>query len=338
MNTILKNFIIKLGKTLLFSLSAILFLISCEKELKIKPDDFPPMLVLNGVVEQDSIFCINVSRTASLNETVMLTDLFVTDAIVCLYDGDDFLETMQHDSLGFYSSTCAARGGHKYSIKVEKGDYPIATAILDFSKTIDFEISDFRFEKTDSTYTYGFPEPGGEILLKRVYVYYTMRFFDNPDEKNYYSFSAITKTQEISYYGHEDDSEYDVWLSDLEYSEAGVGFEDWTESDKYDKVNFDGYNFGTNNYRLNAYSDKQFNGQNIAFSFMTYFKTSEVGTFSLSVKSYPEGIIKYFETYNLYYDVYDSPYVEPVNIYSNVQNGVGIVCGIPCSKIEFVLE
>lgn len=338
MNTIVKNLKINAGKTFLFCLLAIFLLISCEKELKIRPDDFPPMLVLNGVVEQDSIFCINVSRTASLNETVMQKDLFVTDAIVRLYDGDNFLETMKHDSLGFYSSTCAAQGGHKYSIKVEKGDYPTATATLDFSTNIDFEISNFRYEITDSTYTYDFPEPGGEILLKRVFVYYTLSLSDNPEEKNYYSFKSFTKTQEISYQWHEDDSESDVWLSDLEYTGAGVGFEDWADLDKYDKVLCESYSFGSSNYGFNAYSDKQFNGQSISFNLMTYFQTSEIGTFSLFVKAYPEELIKYFETNKLYYDLYGNPFVEPVNIYSNIQNGVGIVCGIPCSKIVFDLE
>lgn len=337
MNTIVKNLKINAGKTFLFCLLAIFLLISCEKELKVRPDDFPPMLVLNGVVEQDSIFRINVSRTASLNETVMLTDLFVTDAIVNLYDGDIFLESMHHDSLGFYSSTCAAQGGHKYSIKVEKGDYPVAVAYLDFSNMPDFEISNFSFERYDTTYTYDTTESKGEILLHEFSVYYDLKLSDNVDEKNFYSFSAMTKMQDIMFWNYDSEDEY-IELGKLNYGDAGVYFEDWSEWDKYNEQHYVAYNFGSGTFGFDAIDDKLFNGQDLIFNFYTFFRTSEIGTFSLSVKSYPEGLIKYFETHDLYYDVYDNPYVEPVNIYSNVQNGVGIVCGIPCSKIEFIIE
>ncbi|MBN2778376.1 MAG: DUF4249 domain-containing protein [Bacteroidales bacterium] len=337
MNTIVRNLIINTGKTFLFCLSAIFLLISCEKELKIRPDDFPPMLVLNGVVEQDSIFCINVSRTASLNETVMLRDLFVTDANVSLYDGDNFLETMQHDSLGFYSSTNTAQWGHKYSIKVEKGDYPVAVANLDFSNAPNFEVSNFTFERHDSTYTYDTTSSRNEILLHEFFVYYDLKLSDNGEENNFYSFIAMTQIQEIMFWNYGSEDEY-IELNELNYGDAGVYFEDWSYWDKYNEQHYGGYSFGSETYGFGAIDDKLFNGQEIIFDFYTFFRTSEIETFSLSVKSYPEGLIKYFETCELYYDVYDNPYVEPVNIYSNVENGIGFVCGIPSSKIVFDLE
>lgn len=337
MKLVVKNLIFKPGNIRLFSFLAVVFLASCEKELKIRPDDFPPMLVLNGVVEQDSIFCINVSRTASLNETVMLQELLVTDAIVNLYDGDDFLETMQHDSLGFYSSTSIAQGGHKYSIKVEKNDYPVAVAHLDFSNAPIFEVSNFTFERHDSTYTYDTTNSRNEILLHEFYVYYDLKLSDNGEENNFYSFIAMTKIQEIMFCNYGSEDEY-IELGKLNYSDAGVNFKDWSYWDKYNEQHYGGYNFGSGTYGFGAIDDKLFNGQEIIFDFYTFFRTSEIETFSLSVKSYPEGLIKYFETYELYYDVYDNPYVEPVNIYSNVDNGVGIVCGVPSSKIVFEIE
>ena len=67
----MRNIIVMNYKAIIL-LSIVLFsLFGCEKELDFRPDDFPPLLVLNGIVEQDSIFCINVSRTASLNEIFM---------------------------------------------------------------------------------------------------------------------------------------------------------------------------------------------------------------------------------------------------------------------------
>jgi hypothetical protein len=308
---------------------AVFLFSSCEEELNIKPDDFPPMLVLNGLVEQDSLFIINVSRTGGLNETFMLGDLFVTDASVKLFDGDNLLETMQHDSLGFYTSTSFAQGGHNYYIKVEKGDYPIAVANLDFSNEPIFEISNFSFERNDTIYTYDTIRSSDEILLHEFYVYYDLKLSDNADENNFYSFLAMTKVQEIMICNHGSEDEY-IELSELNYRDAGVRFEDWTDWEKYNEQH---YGFGL--YGFGVIDDKLFNGQDLVFNFQTFFRTSEIGDFSIVVKSYPEGLFKYYETADLYQDVHDNPFSEPVNIYSNVENGIGFVCGVPCSRLEF---
>lgn len=332
-----KNKILKNCKTIILMGIVVLSLFGCEKELKIRPNDFPPMLVLNGVVEQDSLFKINVSRTGGLNESFLLGDLFVTDAAVKLFDGDVFLETMQHDSLGFYSSTCIAQKGHKYSIKVEKGDYPIAVANLDFSNMPDFEISNVNSERTDSLFTYDIPEPGGEIVLMLFKINFDLTLSDNGDENNFYSFLGYTKRQQIIHIHYNGEEEY-VELSDFKYDEVGIGMVNWSDWNKYNEYYYGTGIMGNPGYSFRAIDDNIFNGQNEAFDFISYFWTSEVSDFTVVVKSYPESVVKYLESVELYQDIYDSPYSEPVNIYSNVENGVGFVCGVPSSKIVFEIE
>jgi hypothetical protein len=329
--------ILKNIKTIIPIVLAVFLFSSCEEELNIKPDDFPPMLVLNGVVEQDSLFIINVSRTGGLNETFMLGDLFVTDATVNLYDGENFLEIMKHDSLGYYSSNHYAQGGHEYSIEVEKDDYPIATAYLDYSDEPSIEISKFSFESTDSLFTYDIPVPGGEILLKLFHVNYDLTLSDNGEKNNYYSFRAMTKYQYVIHnYGYEEEEENE--LVNLVYDDAGVGMLEWSDWEKYNEQYFGQGIMNDPGYAFRAIDDKIFNGNDETFDFMTSFWTSEIGDFSIVVKSYPESIVKYLESVELYQNAYDNPYSEPVNIYSNIENGIGFVCGIPCSKIEFDIE
>ncbi len=311
----------------------VLILISCETELKISTKDFPPMLVLNGVVEQDSVFVINVSRTGSLNENYSIGDLFLTDATVLLYKDDNYIEIMQHDSIGFYSSIATAEGGHTYFIKVERDGYPVARANLDFTKQPEFVLADIRIEKNDSIYAYDIPEPGGEINLTTVLVYYTLQIDDNPGEKNFYSFESFTKTQEMSYWGHMDSDEEDAVLSDLVYGQAGVMLElesDWEKYANY-KTYYRAYNYSTNGF--SAYNDVLFNGQVSDFQFVTYFQTTDLVPLTIIVKSYPESLIKYYESSDLYSNVFDNPFTEPVNVYSNIENGIGFVCGVVCSKV-----
>jgi hypothetical protein len=319
-------------KTILLITIALVLFFSCEKELKTRPDDFPPMLVLNGIVYQDSIFHLNVTRTGGLNETFMIDDLFVTDAIVSLYDEDIFLEFMEYDSLGFYSSTSLAVGGHSYSIIVEKDDYPTAKAYVDFSNEPEIEIINFSLEKSDSIYTYDFPEPASEILLYEFIVNYDLRLSDNAEEINFYSFSALTKTQDIMHYNNGVDDE-EIHLNELMYKNVSVHMRNWNVWQKYNQKYY-----GSDEYSFSAIDDKMFNGQTETFNLYTFFRTSEVGDYSIIVKSYPESIVRYYESVELYQDIYDSPYSEPVNIYSNVENGVGFVCGIPSSKIVFEIE
>ncbi len=333
----MNNNIYNTCKTIILLAFMVILFSGCEKELKIKPDDFPPMLVLNGVVEQDSIICINVSRTAGLNEVYSIEDLFVIDAKVKLYDGDNFIEEMQHDSIGFYSASISAQGGHKYSIKVEKDKYPEATAYLDFSNVPAFEISNFSFERTDSLYTYDIPEPGGEVLLKMFRVYYDLSLTDNGEENNYYSFNAMTKYQYIIHI-HNDEGLEGVELTDLKYQDVGAYIKDWTEWEKYNEQYFGQGIWNNPGYAFKAIDDNMFNGQCEKIEFYSFFDTFEISDLSIVVKSYPVSLVKYLESVELYQNVDDNPYSEPVNIYSNVENGAGFVCGVPSSKIVFDLE
>lgn len=314
---------------------AVFFTVSCEKTLDIKPDDFPVCLVINGVVEQDSLVVLHVSRSATLNDIYLIEDLMVTDAELKLYDGENFIETLQNDSLGFYSSSIRTVKGHKYYIIAEKEGYPIAKATLDYTEELLFAINNIEIEKCDSIWQYDNPEPGGEINLWDVLLTFNLSMTDVPNIKNYYEISIFAKQNEFSYFHYEDDSVV-ATLGELMYSGTWVSFEgNLVNYNDYQKHygDYSNGNFGCN---FNAISDSFFENQSHVFSTRTFFKTSEIANVTLIIKSYPYDLIKYFETLELYGDSYDNPYSEPVNVHSNVENGLGIVCGV--CKSEAVIE
>ncbi len=311
------------------------FTVSCEKTLDIKPDDFPVCLVINGVVEQDSLIVLHVSRSATLNDIYLIEDLMVTDAELKLYDEENYIETLQHDSLGFYSSSIRTVKGHKYYITAEKEGYPVAKATLDYTQGILFSANNISIEKTDNNWHYDSPEPGGEIILWDVTLSLDLTITDNSSIKNFYEISIIAKQNEF-YYNHYEDDSVVATLGELMYSGTWVSFEgNLVNYNDYQK-HYGNYSNGNFGYHFNAINDSFFENQSHVFNTRTFFRTSEIANVTLIIKSYPYDLIKYFETLELYGNSYDNPYSEPVNVHSNVENGLGIVCGV--CKSEAVIE
>lgn len=329
-----------LGYKISLMILPVLLLYSCETELKIKPDDFPTSLVLNGIVAQDSLFKINVSRSATLNDIYNLGDLLVTDAVVKLYDGESFIETMQHDSLGFYSSSIIAAEGRTYYITAEKEGYPVAKAKLDFVLDLQFSIKDFSVVLRDTVFQYDLPSPGGEINFTNVKINYSIMLQDNPDEENFYSFDLFAFLREIVY-NHRDNTsfeDYEVSVSELYYGRT------YSYIDRNQGIDYGPYikHYGRYNgfgaFHFDALNDKLFNGSSHTIKFKTGYYTTSVEPVKIKIVSYPTDLIRYYESLDNYQNTYDNPYVEPSNIFCNIENGIGFVCGVPCKTIEVNIQ
>lgn len=322
-------------KSLIFIIIIFLsFCIACETELEFTADDFPPVLVLNGVVEQDSLFIVNVSRSGEMNEPYQIADLFVDDAVVKLYDGENYIETLISDSLGFYHSVSVAQGGKLYTISAEKNGFPTVTAKLDFTVMPVFSIKDLQKFINDTVYIYDFPEPGGEINLYRVNLIYTLVLHDNGGENNYYSTKTFTENRQIIYHGNPINPQKETHLGDLTYDNVGAYFYNQSDFEKYEEYF---HHLNTSNhlgFSLDVMDDKLFNGKNAEFIYQSFFTTPEIKPVDFIVKSYPDELMKYYSSLQLYVNTINNPYSEPVNVYSNVENGIGFVCGVPSSKIN----
>ncbi|MDD2634986.1 MAG: DUF4249 family protein [Bacteroidales bacterium] len=320
----------------------LIFNSSCEKEFIIDDDDFPQMLVLNGIVFQDNNFRINVSKSAGINESYTYGDLFVTDAIVKLYKEDEYIETMAHDSIGFYSSQNLAIGGNNYKIEVEKEGYPVAVANLGFKNLDNITIKNVSYTLTDSTYAYDKPEPS-EILLYYVEIDFELDINDNPNLKDYYCPMVECERQYVSQNTMwQDNNESETWLelSELQhglistYTEVYSNFQMQNQIYSLSFEGFDTYYGGY--YRL--LSDELFNGQSITLDISTSYFTPELKDISILSFWFPESIIEYEESLKLYQTVNDNPYTEPVNIYSNIENGIGFVCGVSSFRQNVSIE
>ncbi|RLD48091.1 MAG: hypothetical protein DRI94_13085, partial [Bacteroidetes bacterium] len=96
--------IIKQMKNRLFIILSLscLMLISCTKEIEIDIPEVKTKLVLNGLFTNDSVFCVNVSRTTNFSQNITK---YISDATVELYQGNRQISNFIYTENGIYKST-----------------------------------------------------------------------------------------------------------------------------------------------------------------------------------------------------------------------------------------
>ncbi|MBN2893854.1 MAG: DUF4249 family protein [Bacteroidales bacterium] len=315
----------------------IIFLSSCFKVMDYDNSDYEPLLVLNGVIYQDSIFVVNVSRTLNMLVNEDSAEIFLDDANVSLFKDDEFLENLIYDSLGFYHSENIAETGHIYKITVEKEGFENAWGKIEFGDVFNPQISNLEYSISDTSIEYNADTP--YIDFKEIKINFELDFNDNLNEKNYYSIKSMGYSDYISQ-GMicTNDSCWDY----LEFAQRGY-------DNLYPWLNFDNNNMYEiiENYEehysigrkgFTVIDDDFFNiyQQNLTYS--VFYTALEVKPVDIFLYSLPKEFIKYSETNNLYNEVEYNSFAEPVNVYSNIENGAGFLVGITAKKFTFELQ
>ncbi len=261
-------------------------------------------MVLNAAISPDSMFTVNVSKTISIFDDESSENLpFIDSAKVQLFENGNYLFDLQNIGAGYYVDLLFyPRAGKEYRVNVSydkfkpiegKTTIPVVTPILNFDTLSN--------KNTD--------EYGGQ----HIQLIGEITYQDTPDKSNYYQLSC-----KVSYL----DANNNIYT----YDQAIWPTE---ENDRF----FDGYNNGSL-----LWSDKITNGKEVSFKFVyydtyEYQKKSNRAEESARFVFYFKSISKEYYTYLKSMDVYfetgggDNPFSEPVVIYSNVENGYGIIGG-----------
>lgn len=276
----------KIQYLLLISLS-ILFT-SCEKELDIDLPDASTQLVINSKVFQDSVFRVNVYRTALVNEN-RKNLWYIDSAKVSLYGNGAFIENLQLEELGLYTGQQRVKPHTNYEIKTEVDGF--RTAVTK-TKTLD------RVEilHLDSLGTSIDPKTKATIYT------FAVRFKDNKETKDYYMID-FTEDREIGGKSSE------IYSKDPAIEVGGGGF---THPE------------GNTTYGSMYFSDELFNGKEYALSIcVPEYKTLEGFTINLCHIT-PE-YFKYIQTYEAQREADGMEiFFQAVQVYNNVENGLGI--------------
>ena len=304
---------------------------ACEKKIGGNFPGHQPKLVVNCLLDASTFFEVQISHTSIMTDT---NNVLIDNAIVEIWMDDQLLEQLPYYSLGIYKSEDnKPLAGHKYGLIVSANGYETVTAIDSVPNPINL---------ADAYYIF----PAGTDIAGDPYPEFFFSFNDPADEENYYE--AVLYTKSIQFYeGHYNNDTiahinyFFVYSSndpvliaegDLDYKPASVYFSDKLFNGKSVTISATTFNMG-----YGVRDDEPFlTGDSKIISFRSI---------SYSYYQYRKKWTQHLYNQGINLDIQESEELkvflftgEPVNMYSNVENGYGVFDGYAASSMEMRKE
>ena len=296
-------------KNIIISIFVVSAFVSCQKVLELDEETKTSKLVVNSLFDDQGRWEVNVSRSLSVLDNGQLS--IIDDAIVSIYEGGNLVSNLIYDgekyiALGLISSPIA---GKEYRVEVSAPNYnsvsskdicPVSVPLINV--VTDTAINSFN--EGVVTFDVTFQDPGGS--------------------DNYYGIGLeITR-----YYIQSNTSGgFDTILSDV--------YEPYINS-----TNPIIDNSGTDNFSQTlTFKDNLIEGERTTLSFdYSYYYISSPNEYIVSkIKfySFSEATYNYTKSYEAFRNTDGNPFAEPVQVYTNVENGFGIFGGRSIYELEF---
>ena len=287
-------------------------MLSCEKSESIVDFPiYPSKLVLNCVFNEDSLWRFQISKSLSVldNSNINLIDT----ANIKLYEDDVLIEDLSQSlGDGIYFGNSKPKPNKQYRVEVSvdtsftdieaKAQVPLSVQI----SQINYVIIDSHYYDDEWGYSYGSMEADFNIEID-----------DDVSSDNYYSITAYYK--DTMYF--DDSSSYEVYNTQLGLSSEDVYIDDASE---WGEVIF---------------SDELFNGQKVSVKVNVNIWDYKPGMkLYWTLKNHSEDYYMYKKTFNVYQSVRGNPFAEPVQVFSNIENGYGIFAGFAATVQEIQMN
>lgn len=285
---------------------------ACEKEVVFKQQAIEPMVVMECLASMNDTMQVQLSQSRFFLDN---TDTFplINDATLSLYVNDDFVETLSSISDGKYQSNYLPQVGDKMRLEAEVSGYPTVFAENTMTKPIDaFSIdTTTTFVGSDSVYI-----PG----------YYT-GYFDDPDsvlEIGWFVTKELAYTVTLEF---KDDATTDDYYY-LSLDRKLFNYDDGMYIDGIDVYSGNVNDYTQSSYDTRFFSDEYANGKTIRIRINLTMRNASghPGILHISLSTISKAYYEYMKTSDLYseMDGLGFLFVEPVQVYSNVQNGIGL--------------
>lgn len=270
---------------IILSVIALGSFVACEKVIPLNIEYRDPRLVVNSMLQHDSIIKVNLSCSRIIIDNAEVKP--VTNAVIKLYKDGEFLENLADSANGMYYSNYTAVSGSTYALKVEAEDYESVTCetTVPFSQPIiSLDTSRGRTEYGEETLEFG------------------LRFNLAQGDENYYMLRLRSE-----YYSEFDEDDY--WYYGPEYL--------WINSNDV-IVEAQGYDSGL------MFSDRLITTDTYTLNGSTYTYFGDTVQLIFEFYYLDESMFQYFTTKTKHLDAQGNPLMEPVVVYSNVSSGMGI--------------
>lgn len=271
----------------------ILVVSSCELVVDVDIPLEKNKLVVNSLFNPDSTWKARVSLSRHILDEAPFS--YVENAQLVVFEGETAIDTLKFDSLGYYRSANGRPvAGKDYSIRASAPGYDEALAFSSCPKDLQAEFSAIQSTVGED----GRPEYAFTINLQ-----------DSPGQ-DFYQVMAIAEYRYTNPYtgqGFVNRSNVQLWSDDEGIDDDEIAnFEGFFFPD----VLFDGKNFS-----INAKMQPNMWGGNAKLKYYIYFR------------SVSQDYYKYKTTSLLQNYTSGDPFAQPVNVYTNIENGLGVFAG-----------
>lgn len=280
-------------KKILIVFTALFAFIACEKEIELKQEEVDPRIVVNSLFSEGDTIWVHLSESRNILFEETLPNL--TSATAQLFDeSDNLLGTFTHTTDGnYYLAEPTPVAGNTYKLKVNSEGMKEVTATSETPSIISIA-------SVDTTTAV----PGNQIE-------FTIKINDDATQKNYYGVSIVFHSVYEDEFGEEITYQSPYFSTKELYVING-------------EADVDGQKWGMEFF----FPDDSFNGGSITFKGLKYLETwAEPGSYYVvGLKSMSEDLYKYKVSYSKYLSA-QGPFAEPVQVYSNIEDGFGIFGG-----------
>lgn len=211
----------------------------------------------------------------------------ITNASVYLYENGVVIDTLSHKGNGYYTSDITIASGKEYEIRASAANYES----IDASDIVPSPIT------VDSITNKIVNGQDGEEIHFNIYIN------DKEAEENYYIIRLYSST---------------YWMGGNDW------YQDWVEC--YDPYVED-IGYGDNYYADVFLPDNMFNGEQYNLEISTYWYEEDTTDYRIEVLSCSKAYYNYSKSIMRYEMTEGDPFSQPVQVYSNINNGFGIFAG-----------
>jgi len=280
-----------------------LTLSNCTKEIEFDAQDIAPRIVVNSLFTNDSIWSAHISRSVGVLDTTSYTT--ISNATINIFDNNATLvTTLTHQGDGLYTSPSGVTPipNQSYTLEASASGYTSVSA----TNAIPSVVPIYQLDTVAST------NSDGETILE-----VTITFQDPSAVENFYMLEVIAKG-----------TYFDEWEQDSVDFRAPLPI----TCDDINVETINGFNIGgfENSYLYLMLKDQNFDGQNyeLTFSVVNYAELKDLNLFGeIRLVNTSEAYFNYLRSFNMYQNTIGNPFATPVQVYSNVTNGMGIFAG-----------
>ncbi len=305
-----------LTRYIFFLLAFALLFGSCTKDIEFKGEVTKPLLVVNSIADTDSPIWAHVSQSRfTLGKIAPIPD--IEHAVVSVYVNGVFKEKLLHKGSGLYKGDYRPLPSDEVRIEVSAPQFDKIEGTTVLPNLAKLEVAKFTTAEKDSSI--------GKVLEVNM----RLVLSDDPQQENYYFIKLLKKNYNEHGFMYENYVQFK--LKDvLENKQITAGEEMYSDL------------FGSEGGSLtieNIFTDELVNGKEIGINSLFHEPLSESDKWTQKIE-YEVQIAQMSRDLFLYIMSADkasqnegSPLVEPVQIHSNMSNGVGILGSYTVRKI-----